>query len=71
MSKLFISLGFLLIFLGIIFHYFGENLKWFGNLPGDIRIGEKNFKIFIPFTSMILISILLTFMAPILKRFLK
>ena len=71
MSKLFISLGFLLIFLGIIFHYFGENLKWFGNLPGDIRIGEKNFKIFIPFTSMILISILLTVIINFFKKILK
>jgi len=71
MSKLFISLGFLLIFLGIIFHYFGENLKWFGNLPGDIRIGEKKIKIFIPFTSMILISILLTVIVNFFKKFLK
>ena len=71
MSKLFIFLGFLLIFLGIIFHYFGENFKWFGNLPGDIKIGQNNFKIFIPFTSMILLSILLTVIVNVFKKFLK
>ena len=71
MSKLFISLGFLLIFLGIIFYYFEENLKWLGNLPGDLRIDKENFKIFIPFTSMILISILLTIIVNFFKRFLK
>ena len=71
MSKLFIYLGCLLIFLGIIFHYFGEYFKWFGNLPGDIKIVQKNFNFFIPFTSMILISILLTVMINFFKKFLK
>ena len=53
MSKMFIYLGFFLIFTGIIFHYFGEYLKWFGNLPGDFKINQKNFKIFIHLTSML------------------
>ena len=71
MGKMIIYIGVSLIGLGIIIHYFGDYFKWFGNLPGDIRINNKNFTIFIPFTSMLLISILLTFVMTILKRLLK
>ena len=34
-------------------------LSWLGNLPGDIRITTGNTKIYIPFTSMLLISLVL------------
>ena len=71
MSKMFIYLGFFLIFTGIIFHYFGEHLKWFGNLPGDFKINQKNFKIFIPLTSMLLVSILINVIIVFFKKFLK
>ena len=71
MSKMFIYLGFFLIFTGIIFHYFGEYLKWFGKLPGDFKINQKNFKIFIPLTSMLLISILINVIIVFFKKFLK
>lgn len=33
---------------------------WFGNLPGDIRIEGENSRVFIPITSMIVVSIGLT-----------
>ena len=71
MSKLFIYIGFFLIFLGIIFHYFEGYFKWFGNLPGDFKVNQKNFKIFIPFTSMLLISILMSLIISFLKKILK
>jgi uncharacterized protein HemY len=34
-------------------------LSWLGNLPGDIRIITGNTRIYIPFTSMLLISLVL------------
>jgi DUF2905 family protein len=34
-------------------------LSWFGNLPGDLRITTGNVRIYIPFTSMLLISVVL------------
>ena len=33
---------------------------WFGNLPGDIRVEGENSRVFIPITSMIVVSIGLT-----------
>lgn len=32
-------------------------LSWFGTLPGDLRIENENSTVFIPFTSMLLLSI--------------
>jgi hypothetical protein len=34
-------------------------LSWLGNLPGDIRITTGNARIYFPFTSMLLISLVL------------
>jgi uncharacterized protein HemY len=31
-------------------------LTWLGNLPGDIRISSGNTRIYIPITSMLLVS---------------
>jgi len=37
--------------------------SWFGNLPGDIDIRGENSRVFIPITSMIVVSIFLTLVA--------
>ena len=34
-------------------------LSWLGNLPGDVRISTGNTRIYIPITSMLLISLAL------------
>lgn len=34
--------------------------SWFGNLPGDIRIEGESSRVFIPITSMIVVSVVLT-----------
>jgi hypothetical protein len=34
-------------------------LSWLGNLPGDIRITTENARIYIPITSMLLVSVVL------------
>lgn len=59
-AKLLMSLGGAILAVGLILHYAPWLLSWFGKLPGDIHIENKNSVIFIPITSMILISLLLT-----------
>jgi hypothetical protein len=59
-SKLLILAGTILVLSGLIFWGGHKYLQWFGNLPGDIRIEKENFKLFVPVTSMILVSILLS-----------
>ena len=44
-------------------------LSWFGRLPGDIRIEGQTTRIYIPVTSMILISVVLTLVVNLIRRF--
>lgn len=63
MGKLLITTGLALAALGLIVKYAPWLINWFGKLPGDINIENANSRVFIPITSMILISLLLTLIA--------
>lgn len=54
-----IVIGILLVIAGVTFYYFGDKLKWIGNLPGDIRIKKENVSFYFPITTMILFSVLI------------
>ncbi|GHV26966.1 hypothetical protein FACS1894167_01160 [Synergistales bacterium] len=43
----------------------------FGKLPGDISYEGKNFKVFAPLTSMIVLSVILTIALNLITRFKK
>lgn len=60
MSKLLIVMGSIALALGVAMNYAPWLVSWFGRLPGDIRIESDNKFIFIPLTSMIVISIVLS-----------
>jgi len=45
-------------------------LSWFGSLPGDIHIKREGFEVFVPLASMIVISVVLSGIAAMLRRFL-
>jgi len=68
MDKLFITLGLLLLTIGLLLHGAPQLLGWFGKLPGDIDIRTEHGRIFIPFTSMIVVSVALSLL---LNRFLR
>jgi membrane protein implicated in regulation of membrane protease activity len=56
-----------LIIIGILILLAGLLWPWFiklpiGKLPGDIIIDKPNFKLYIPITTMVIISLLLTLM---------
>ncbi|MFW6300990.1 MAG: DUF2905 domain-containing protein [Bacillota bacterium] len=68
-GKLIISIGFLLILIGLIV-LSGFNLfNWFGNLPGDIRIERDNFNLYFPITTMIIVSLILNLLIRIINYF--
>ncbi|WP_417786642.1 DUF2905 domain-containing protein [Stutzerimonas xanthomarina] len=68
MAKWLIAAGLLLLLLGLILHYAPGLLSWFGKLPGDIRIDSERSRTFIPFTSMIVLSVLLTILLNLFRR---
>ncbi|MEA1886185.1 MAG: DUF2905 domain-containing protein [Bacteroidota bacterium] len=71
MGRLFIFIGIGLVVIGIIIKYAPGLLNWFGKLPGDIRIVNENRKIFIPITSMVVISLIITVIVNLIRFFRK
>jgi Protein of unknown function (DUF2905) len=67
-GTLIIVLGGIAIIVGILVAT--GALAWFGRLPGDIRIEGENSRVFIPITSMILISIVVSLLLSVLRRWL-
>jgi hypothetical protein len=57
-GKLLIAIGTTIVLLGLLFLLLGQ-LGLF-KLPGDLQFGSKNWRVFIPITSCIIISIILT-----------
>ncbi|MCB1691420.1 MAG: DUF2905 domain-containing protein [Pseudomonadales bacterium] len=68
MAKWFLIAGAILMVIGAMLHFFPGILSWFGRLPGDLRIQGEKSRVFIPITSMIIISILLTIILNLFKR---
>jgi len=68
MSKILIITGAVILTLGIVMYYAPWLVNWFGRLPGDIRIENKNSFVFIPITSMIVLSLLLTLLINLFFR---
>lgn len=68
------GLGKLIVFTGIVLIIFGAVLmlgakvSWLGRLPGDIYIQKKNFSLFFPITTSIIISIVISAIFILLRR---
>jgi hypothetical protein len=69
LGKILIITGAILIIAGLIVYFAGDKLNWLGHLPGDINIRKENVRIFIPVTSMILLSGLLSLILYIIRKF--
>ena len=67
LAKYIIYVGVGILVTGITFYFFGDKLSWIGKLPGDIRIENENTKIYIPITTMILLSIAISIIIRIFK----
>jgi hypothetical protein len=57
-GKLLIAIGTTIILIGALFLLLGQ--LGFFKLPGDLNFGSKNWRVFFPITSCLIISILLT-----------
>ena len=68
LGRILLILGAVLVITGAVFLVGGRLFPWLGHLPGDIRYESENVKVFIPITTMILISIVGTIVLNILVR---
>ena len=67
--KTLIIIGLIFVLAGLFFWILGNKLNWFGRLPGDIIVDKENFKFYFPITSMILLSILVSLIIYLFKKF--
>ncbi len=65
---LLIAAGVVLVLVGLL-AWLGL-LGWLGHLPGDIRIERETFKLYIPLASMLLLSVVLSLIVYVVRRFL-
>ena len=66
-ARLLIVLGLLIAGLGALLSLAGK-LPWLGRLPGDILIRRDGFFLYIPLTSGLLLSVLVTFLWRVFGR---
>jgi len=67
------SIGLLIVIIGAVVLIIGAlvmtgALSWFGRLPGDIRYQGANTRVYIPITSMIILSIVLSLVLALFRR---
>lgn len=63
--------GAALLVVGALVRFAPGLFAWFGNLPGDIRIETESSRIFIPITSMIVVSVALTIIVNLVGSFIR
>jgi uncharacterized protein HemY len=65
-----LMIGGIIVIVGALIYFFHDKLDWVGRLPGDIRIERENFRIYIPITTMVVFSVLLSLVIYLLKKIL-
>jgi hypothetical protein len=68
------SIGWTLVGLGVVLVVIGLVVTtgvfgWFGRLPGDIRFKSGDTRVFIPVTSMLLLSVAASALLALVRRF--
>ena len=58
-SKWLIMLGLFAVAVGFLLNIFSDRLGWLGRLPGDLKFESKNVRFYFPFTSLILLNLLI------------
>ncbi|MGH8910485.1 MAG: DUF2905 domain-containing protein [Egibacteraceae bacterium] len=67
------STGLLIVGIGVVVVLVGAlvmtgALSWFGRLPGDIRFQGGRTRVFMPITSMIILSVVLSLVLALFRR---
>lgn len=65
-----VVVGGIILAIGVIWYFWGNKLSWIGQLPGDIRIERENIRIYIPITTMILASLILSILLRVFRHLL-
>jgi hypothetical protein len=66
MQRLLIGVGVLFVLAGVLWPFLAK--LPFGRLPGDIVVDKPGLKLFAPFTSMLILSIVLSLLIWLFRR---
>lgn len=67
-GRVLVLIGLSLVLLGLLLLYFPKLFSWFGHLPGDIRLEREGLRVYIPITSALLLSLLLSLLLHLFRR---
>jgi ribose/xylose/arabinose/galactoside ABC-type transport system permease subunit len=59
LARLLVGLGLVLVVLGLTL-WLVPGASWLGRLPGDLRIERPNLRVYVPLTTSVLVSVLLS-----------
>ncbi len=59
-GKAIVVAGLLMVVAGVVVWLMGDRLRFLGRLPGDFRYESENTRIYFPFMTMLLVSVLLS-----------
>ena len=68
-GMLIVTIGVLIVLVGILVST--GALNWFGRLPGDLRFESGSTRVFLPITSMVIASVVLTIVVNVVLRILR
>lgn len=66
MQRLLIAAGLLIALVGLLWPWISK--LPFGRLPGDLVVDRPGFRLFAPFTTMIVVSVVLSLLVWLLRR---
>jgi membrane protein implicated in regulation of membrane protease activity len=66
MRRALIAIGLLLVVAGLLWPWLSQ--LPFGRLPGDIMVDKPGFKLYLPITTMVLLSVLLSALLWLFRR---
>jgi len=67
LGKMLVLLGVFIILIGLLLMV-GDKIPWVGRLPGDIVIKKEKFTFYLPLTTSILISLLITLFFALFRK---
>lgn len=68
LGRVVILVGLAIVLVGAVMTWAPWMLKWFGKLPGDLRIERESGTVYIPLASMFVLSLVLTLIVNLFFR---
>ncbi|KUM39299.1 DUF2905 family protein [Pseudarthrobacter oxydans] len=65
-GPLLVVVGVLVVLVGVL--AWNGWLSWFGHLPGDVRIDSGNVRVYFPWVSMIVVSVVVSLLIALIRQ---